>query len=594
MCGFVGAWTLRPPFDPPELPSGRLDRLRHRGPDGAGWHTDERSRLGFRRLAIIDVATGMQPLPNEDGRVVAMVNGEIYNHKELRPELIRDHVFRTNSDAEVVLHGYEEWGDNVFRMLRGMFAVAVADRRRDRLVLARDRVGKKPLYYRLDDRVLRFASEIGPLLDAGPRSVDRAALNDYLRFGYVPAPRTLFEGIRKLPAGCLLTAEGEANPEVRRWAEPLVRSPAARGDDAEWACAVRHALADAVAVRLESEVPLGFLLSGGVDSAGVFALGAQTLGAPARAFTIGFDDAEVDETAAAASVAERYAARHAVRVMRRGEAPGLGDVIARCEEPIATDALLPTDRVFAAVRDAGITTVLAGEGSDEIFAGYQKFSGAAAAATGRRSDWADGGPTPLSRYLATEEFCFPTLGERRALIGAAATDDGYEEIQAAVEHLDPLSQMLALEVALRLPDRINHRLDRLSMAHSIEARAPFMDDRLMELALQVPHAIRVRDGVPKAILRRALADDLPGAIAAAKKAPFRAPDTWFVEGKAGLDPREAEHAGLVDPTVVKRLRARARTGDRSARERLYNLTVLHLWHRRAFCTGGLTDAEAIP
>lgn len=588
MCGFVGAWVLRPPFHAPELPPGRLDRLRHRGPDGAAWHQDGRSRLGFRRLAIIDLATGMQPLTNEDGRVVAMVNGEIYNHKELRPQLIADHTFRTGSDGEVVLHGYEEWGDEVFRKLRGMFAVVIADRVRERLVLARDRVGKKPLYYRVDGRVLRFASEIGPLLDGSPRAVDRVALNDYLRFGYVPAPRTLFEGIHKLPAGCMLIAEDDGQVEIRRWAPYLARSPSPLGDEREWAAAVRDALADAVQVRLESEVPLGFLLSGGIDSAGVFALGAQVLGRTARAFTIGFDDAEVDETAAAASVAARYGAEHTVRVVGQAEAPGLADVVERCEEPIATDALLPTDRVFASVREAGITTVLAGEGSDEIFAGYRKFAAAAAASTGQASDWAEGGPTPLQRYLAHEEFCFPSLRERRALIGDAATDDGHEEIQAAVEHLDPLSQMLALETALRLPDRINTRLDRLSMAYSIEARAPFMDQRLMELAMQVPHALRVQGGIPKAILRRALVDDLPGPIIAAKKAPFRAPDTWFVAGDAGLDPREAAYAGLVDPAVVKRLRARTRSGDRAARERLYNLTVLHLWHRRVFCADGLS------
>lgn len=590
MCGFVGAWTLHPPFDRPTVSPGRLERLRHRGPDGAGWHEDDRSRLGFRRLAIIDVATGMQPLTNEDGRVTAMVNGEIYNHNELRPQLADDHAFRTASDAEVVLHGYEEWGDRVFERLRGMFAVVIADRVRERLVLARDRVGKKPVYYRTDGRVLRFASEIGPLLDGRSRTIDRAALNDYLRFGYVPAPRTLFEGIRKLPAGCLLVAERERQVELRRWADPLVRAPATSEDGRDWELAVREALADAVRVRLESEVPLGFLLSGGIDSAGVFALGAQSLGSPARAFTIGFEDSEVDETAAAASVAGRYAARHVVHVVRRAEAPGLADVVARCEEPIATDALLPTDRVFAAARAAGITTVLAGEGADEIFAGYRKFAGAAAASIGGASDWMEGGATPLSRYLANEEFCFPSLRERRALIGEAATDDGYEEIQAAVEHLDPLSQMLCLEVALRLPDRINHRLDRLSMAHSIEARAPFMDSRLMELALQVPHALRVRDGVPKAVLRRALVGELPDAVISGEKAPFRAPDAWFVDGRMALDPREAEYAGLVDAGVVKRLRIRTRAGDRGARERLYNLTVLHLWHRRVFCGQGLPDA----
>lgn len=588
MCGFVGAWVLHAPLGAPPVAESALDRMRHRGPDGAAWHAGPRARLGFRRLSIIDVATGMQPLSNEDGRVVAMVNGEIYNHHELRPQLALRHDFRTRSDAEVVLHGYEEWGDSVFDTLRGMFAVVLADGVRDRLVLARDRVGKKPLYYRVEaGRVLRFASEIAPLSGDGRREVDREALNDYLRFGYVPAPRTLYAGIRKLPAGCLLVADADGRVEVRRWAPFLARRPATRGTEAQWAELIRHGLQEAVELRLESEVPLGFLLSGGVDSAGVFALGAQALPGRARAFTIGFRDTELDESAAARSVAERYGAAHTLRVVEPSEAPGLGAVVARCEEPVATDALLPTDRVFSCVKDAGITTVLAGEGSDEIFAGYRKFGAAVEAVRGAPARWSElPGTGPLGRYLSHEEFCFPSLAERVQLIGDAASDAGYEDLEAAVEHLDPLSQMLALEVALRLPDRINHRLDRLSMAYSIEARAPFMDQRLMELAMQVPHELRVRDGVPKAILRRALADDLPAPVVSAKKAPFRAPDTWFVED-TGLDPRAAAEAGLVDPTVVKRLRARVRSGDAAARERLYNLTVLHLWHRQGVDAGDL-------
>lgn len=580
MCGFVGAWALTPPFATPELLPATLARLRHRGPDGEGWHQDARSRLGFRRLAIIDVHTGRQPFVSADGRVAVMVNGEVYNHRALRRQLVDAHRFTTGSDGEVVLHGYRAWGDGVLPILRGMFAAVIADRARERLVLARDRVGKKPLYYRVDGGVLRFASEIAPLLEGAPRSVDREALDDYLRFGYVPAPRTLFAGVRKVPAGCMVVAEGDGRVELRRWAPMLVRAAATRGDEREWAEAVREALAEAVRLRLESEVPLGFLLSGGVDSAGVFALGAQAMDEPARAFTVGFDEAEIDERAAAARVAERYRARHEVRVLARAEASGLGEVVARCEEPVATDALLPTDRVFAAVGAAGIRTVLAGEGADEVFAGYRKFAAAAAASTGRPSDWEEGGDGPLARYLAHEEFCFPSRAERAALVGEVATDEGFEALEAAVAHLDPLSQMLALEVALRLPDRINLRLDRLSMAHSVEARAPFMDARLMELALQVPHAWRVGEGTPKRILRRALARDLPATVLQAPKAPFRAPDAWFVDD--AVDPRAAADAGLVAPDAVKRLRARTRSGDPGARERLYSLTVLHRWHEQVY------------
>lgn len=577
MCGIVGAWSLEGPLDPNALGPESLEALRHRGPDGDGWYADERCILGFRRLAIIDVAGGAQPMRSERGDVRMTLNGEIYNHDGLRLELAQDHRFRSRSDAEVVLHGYEAWGLDVFRRLRGMFAVALADRRRERLVLARDRVGKKPLYYTVRDGVLRWASEIAPLLPAGRRPpIDPVALNDYLRFGYVPAPRTLLEGVRKVPAGCLLVTGANGQVEIRRWSPLLTRAPFPRGEDeAGWANAVRGALADAVETRMESEVPLGFLLSGGIDSASVFALGAQALGGPAHAFTVGFDEADVDETAAAVEVASRYGARHTVRTLLRDEAPDLGQVIARCEEPLATDALLPTDRIFAAVKQAGITTILAGEGADEIFAGYRKFTLASAPDGGEA--WRRAGTTPLSRYLSTEEFCFAELEERRALVGDVATNDGYAWLDEAVEHLDPLSQMLSMEVALRLPDRINLRLDRLSMAHGIEARAPFMDRALMELALQVPHVLRTRPEHVKWILRRALQGDVPDRVVHARKAPFRAPDRWFVDGDV-LSPDRVRDAGLVREEAVAPLRAAAAT-DAGARERLYNLTVLHLWHR---------------
>lgn len=578
MCGIVGAWSLEGPLDPDALRRSTLDGLRHRGPDGDGWYADERCALGFRRLAIIDVGGGAQPMRNETGDVLMTLNGEIYNHDALRLELAHDHRFRSKSDAEVVVHGFEAWGTDVFRRLRGMFAVALADRRRERLMLARDPVGKKPLYYTVRDGVLRWSSEIAPLLNGERPPIDPVAVNDYLRFGYVPAPRTLLEGVHKLPAGCLLVAGTNGRVEVRRWSPLLARAPFPRGEDVTgWADAVRAALADAVGARMESEVPLGFLLSGGIDSASVFALGAQALGGVAHAFTVGFDDADVDETNAAAEVAERYSARHTVRQLRRAEAPDLGSVIARCEEPVATDALLPTDRIFAAVREAGITTILAGEGADEIFAGYGKFSLAAGWGPGGVGAWESGGTNPVARYLSTEEFCFPTLVERRALLGDAATDDGYEWLNQGVEHLDPLSQMLSIEVALRLPDRINLRLDRLSMAYGIEARAPFMDRALMELALQLPHQLRRRADQVKWILRHALRNDVPTRVVQAKKAPFRAPDRWFVDDDA-LSPDLVEEAGLVREQAVAEIRAAAAT-DKGARERLYNLTVLHLWYR---------------
>lgn len=574
MCGILGARSLSGPLMP-RLAREALDTLRHRGPDGDGWWEDSRTQLGFRRLSIIDVAGGQQPLVNEDGRVLLTLNGEIYNHHALRAELAGEHRFATGSDAEVVLHGYEAWGEGVFSRLRGMFAAAIVDLRQDRVVLARDRVGKKPLYFTVRDGAVIWASELRPLMSLGRPPIDRDALNDYLRFGYVPAPRTLLRGVYKLPAGGLLRVEG-GRVAAERWAPRFgvgPRSEVPDRDPAAWGEQVRQALGDAVSARLESEVPLGFLLSGGVDSASVFALGAAALDRPATAFTIGFDDAEIDERAAAAEVARRYAADHRVRVVRQDEADDLGAVVARCEEPLATDALLPTDRVFAAVRAEGITTVLAGEGSDEIFAGYTKFL---AAISLDHESWTRAGDGPLARYLATEEFCFPRLTQRRALLGEVATDDGYAELEDEVAHLDPLSQMLAIEVALRLPDRINLRLDRLSMAHAIEARAPFMDPAVIDLALSVPHALRHRQGQGKWILRSAMKGHLPSRVTRAKKAPFRAPDTWFV---SALTEARVREAGLVRPEAFAAIAHCAAT-DHAAREGLYNLAVLHLWHER--------------
>ncbi len=574
MCGILGARSLSGPLRS-RLARAALDTLRHRGPDGEGWWEDPRTQIGFRRLAIIDVTGGQQPLVNEDGRVLLTLNGEIYNHHALRTELEREHRFQTGSDAEVVLHGYEAWGEAVFSRLRGMFAAAILDLRQDRVVLARDRVGKKPLYFRLRRDALYWASELRPLMSLGRPPISPDALNDYLRFGYVPAPRTLLSGVFKLPAGGLLRLEG-GRLETRRWAARFgVGAPAMEPDrsPAAWAEQVREALGEAVSARLESEVPLGFLLSGGVDSASVFALGAEALGRRATTFTIGFEDAELDERLAAAEVAQRYAADHRTRVLREEEADDLGAVVARCEEPLATDALLPTDRVFAAVRAEGITTVLAGEGSDEIFAGYAKFL----SAIGRDlSSWWRLGNGPLDRYLYSEEFCFPRLAQRRALLGEAATDAGYAELEDEVAHLTPLSQMLAIEVALRLPDRINLRLDRLSMAHAIEARAPFMDPAVIDLALAVPHELRHRQGQNKWILRAAMKRHLPARVTHAKKAPFRAPDAWFV---SALTEERVRDAGLIRPAAFVTL-SQAASHDAVAREGLYNLTVLHLWHER--------------
>lgn len=582
MCGILGACSPDTVMASPLATAAHLDRLVHRGPDAQGWYVDAHAVLGFRRLAIIDRAGGGQPLYSEDEQTILTINGEIYNHRDLRRELEGQHRFRTQVDGEVLLHRYERDGLDLLDRVVGMYAFALWDRRERRLVLGRDRAGKKPLYWRWDGTTLHWASELRGLLGDGQPAIDRCALHDYLRFGYIPSPRTPWQGIQKLPPGHLLVAEPGGRLRLHRyWAATPRRDDGRSPDAAEttrWGDELVGLLDEAVGCRLESEVPMGFLLSAGLDSASVFALGAKRL-APRNvtAFTIGFADPGLDESTVAAEVAARWRAEHLVRRVHEHEAPSLGEVLSWVEEPISTDALLPTDRVFRAVREAGIVTILAGEGGDELFAGYRKFDHACTWLDG--VELAPGGP--LQRYLAQEEFVFAG-DEIRELLGGDHDDGRFAALEREAAELDPLGAMLLFEQRLRLPDRINLRLDKLSMARSLEARAPFMDHRLIEFAGRIPRRL-LHDAEfgEKAILRRAMSGLLPPSVIRRRKAPFRAPDAWFADGAdagAMLGREAVAAAGLVDVEAVQRLRARG-IGERAVRERLYSLYVLHAWHR---------------
>ncbi|MDI1430270.1 asparagine synthase (glutamine-hydrolyzing) [Polyangium sorediatum] len=576
----MGAFSPQKPFDKLPFTTRNLDRIHHRGPDAQGFYVDDHAMLGFRRLAILDLAGGGQPLYSEDEQIVVLINGEIYNHHELRQRLADNHRFRSRVDGEVLVHLYEERGLDFVNELRGMFAFALYDRKRRRLVLGRDRAGQKPMFYQWSHGSLRFASEIKPLLQDGDKpAVSRAALAEYLRFGYVPSPRTILEGIHKLPAGSVLVADAGTTPRtIDYWKLRFSRDDGRTVPPREaeqWCKDLRSTLSSAVKMRLESEVPMGFLLSGGVDSASVFALGVGGLDKRrAQAFTIGFRGAPIDESEAAAEVTRRYEAKHRIIHLERSEATSLDEILHRVEEPVSTDALLPTACVFEAVSRAKVTTVLSGEGSDELFAGYTKFARATRDPELERVG-------PLERYLRHEEFVF-TAEERATLLGEDIVDPRFDELEREARELDPLSQMLLLETRLRLPDRINLRLDRTSMAHSIEARAPFMDHGVMEFAATLPHAVRTGPNFNKHALRHAMRDALPEVVLSARKAPFHAPDTWFTDAgqdEALLGPDAIAEAGLVKPEPVQALRARARAGDRAAQERVFSLYVLHAWHR---------------
>ncbi len=584
MCGFLGSFCPTRPLGPDAVREADLDALRHRGPDSSGWFADDHAVLGFRRLSIIDVAGGAQPLFDTRRKSVLTLNGEIYNHRELRSGLRGEHRFASDTDAEVLVHRYAEFGRRgLVEDVNGMFAFALYDSTQRRVVLGRDRAGQKPLYWTWRDGVLRWASELKALLGTDRPAISEQAVNDYLRFGYVPAPFTMFEGVHKLPAGHMLVCDHRGPRLERYWAlnyvpdgDRIVRP----GEFEQWRRRLHNGIQQAVSRRLESEVPLGFLLSGGVDSASVFAVGAQTMTERVQAFTIGFPGDAVDESAVAAEVARRWGADHVVRPVRQDESLDLGRVLFLTEEPLSTDALLPTARVFEQVSEAGFTTVLTGEGSDEIMAGYRKFAAACGWVNGVEA-WPQGG-SPLERYLAHEEFAFPDASDREELVGGPVDDSRFAALEEEAADLDPLGQMLQLEARLRLPDRINPRLDRLSMAWSIEARAPFMDYELQELCASMPHQLRRAPEVDKYLLRESMRALLPASVLDTAKAPFRAPARWFVTPEhmsRELDAKSVEAAGLLAPAAVGALVDDEREHPGRRQEELYNLYVLHTWHR---------------
>lgn len=589
MCGILGAFSGNGRLVSQPFPAQSLHAMHHRGPDAQSWYVDDQAILGFRRLAILDLAGGGQPLYSEDEQVVVVVNGEIYNHSALRERLKARHKFKTRVDGEVLVHLYEERGLDFVQELSGMFAFALHDRARRRLVLGRDRAGLKPLYYVWRDGVLRFASELKPLLSGRRPKISRAAMADYLRFGYVPAPATIFEDVHKLESGTLLIADADHAPRTHRyWNLRIVHDDCKRNSRrcvADWEEELRGTLRSSVRARLESEVPMGFLLSGGIDSASVFALGAEALEQQeVQAFTIGFRGAAIDESEAAGEVARRYDATHHVLHLNRGATISLDEVMWHVEEPVSTDALLPTASVFRAVARANVVTVLSGEGSDELFAGYEKFAKTMQDVTVERL-------SPLERYLRHEEFVFP-VGDRERLLGENIETERFDELEREAESLDPLSQMLLFETRLRLPDRINLRLDRTSMAYSVEARAPFMDHHVMEFAARIPHALRTGPNFDKHVLRRAMWDYLPSVVLQARKAPFHVPATWVTsvgESEALLEPDAIAAAGMVNPDAVRDLREQARLGSEQAQERVFSLLVLHAWHRSFFCRLGASE-----
>jgi asparagine synthase (glutamine-hydrolysing) len=599
--------------------------LRHRGPDGEGVRRVGPLTLAHTRLAIIDVAGGDQPLDSEDGAVTLIANGEIYNHRTLRAKLEeRGHRFATGSDCEAILHAYEESGPSCVRELNGIFAFVLWDDRKRRLVAARDELGVKPLYWWSDGTRVAIASEIGALLDAGVirPEVDRTALDHYLACRFVPAPRTLFMGVNKLPAASTLIVEDGGAPRVETWRQPPGATHRDLSDE-DVAGQLAERFADAVERQMMSDVPYGAFLSGGVDSAAVVAAMALRGGEPPTTFTIGFPGAGpvFDEREAAAESARLIGTQHhATATAETDFLNELATAVPRLEEPCgipSAPALGQLSR-FAAER---VKVVLAGQGADEPHGGYGRHQAAALlarlrlapaalatpaaalaravprAARARRAAHMLGGSGDAERLLRLVEITDAPvrealLGAKRAENGVAAaprTDAEAERLGLAggvladVEGRDLLYQALYLDTRMFLPDGILICNDKMSMAASLELRVPFLDVELMRFVERIPGRMRVRPRAGKRIHRVAMERILPPGIAGRPKHGFATPyDEWLraslgEEVERRYAPR-APLAELVRPEAVRQLVAEHRRGRADHKAILYCLLELSEWH----------------
>jgi len=569
MCGITGLFDTRGRRDCDRALVQRMnDTQSHRGPDGEGLHLEPGVALGHRRLSIIDIATGQQPLYNEDGSVVVVFNGEIYNYQELIPELqALGHVFHTRSDTEVIVHGWEAWGERCVERFRGMFAFALFDRNRETLFLARDRLGVKPLYYSmLRDGTLLFGSELKSLLSHPQlgREIDPCAVEEYFALGYVAEPRSIFQGTHKLPPACsLVVRRGEPLREPRSYWDVRF-APDARIGLAEACEELDRRLQESIRLRMISEVPLGAFLSGGVDSSAVVATMARVSSEPVNTCSIAFDDPAFDESRFARKVAERYHTRHFVDHVA-SDGFDLVDELARVyDEPYADSSAIPTYRVCQLARKH-VTVALSGDGGDESFAGYRRYRMhlmeermRAAFPPGFRRPvfgllgrmypkvlWAPRvfrakatfeslARSQVEGYLhgvsiirepMRREMFSPAF---RSRLGGYRALDVFERHAAAAGTDDPLSLVQYLDLKTYLVGDINTKVDRASMAHSLEVREPLMDHPLVEWLATLPRDLKVQGTEGKILLKKAMEPHLPHDIMYRPKMGFSVPlAQWF-------------------------------------------------------------------
>jgi asparagine synthase (glutamine-hydrolysing) len=619
MCGIAGKFAFGEGATVSrDLLQRMCDSIIHRGPDDEGYYLNGPIGLGHRRLSIIDLDSGKQPIANEDRTIWVVFNGEIYNYVELREFLVgRGHTFSTATDTEVIVHLYEEQGEQFLSSLRGMFAIAIWDERTQTLMLARDRLGKKPLFYSvIPGKGLFFGSEIKAILQdpAVKRALNVEALDAYLSLLYVPAPLTMFQGIQKLPAGHLLTCSREKVTVREFW--DLHYEPTSSPREGDLVEALEAILRESVRIRLRSDVPIGAFLSGGVDSSSVVAVMAQLLDRPVVTCAVGFQEEEYNELPYAREVADRFGCAHHEHLIQ----PDVGDLVPRLvryfDEPFGDSSAVPTYYVSQIARQY-VIVALSGDGGDETFAGYSRHYlqrlecrlrrllpgsvGAGFVASigawlppvkGKETLKRLGMPPDNAYAYKHCEFLF-NRGHKQDLYSddLRASCETYDPSAPfrvyynRCESSDPLDKALYVDVKTYLADDILVKVDRMSMAHALEVRAPLLDHKLLEFTATIPSSFKLKGRTTKYLLKQVMHKYLPARVLTRQKHGFTMPVGEWLKGplramveECLFSPR-ARQRGLFNPGAVRSLWATHLSGKQDYSHHLWMLLMLELWHR---------------
>ena len=625
MCGIAGivnaddAMPVRA-----ETLKGMCDVLAHRGPDDEGFFIEGNVGIGMRRLSIIDLHTGHQPIANEDGRIRIVFNGEIYNFNELRRELEqKGHEFSTNSDTEAIVHAYEEYGDDCVHHLNGMFSFAIWDGRTRKLLLARDRLGIKPLYYYQNARAFVFGSEIKSILESGQvsKEVDPQALDLYLAFEYVPSPHSMFKGIKKLPPGHLLVLrDGQAS--ISQYWELARQQPDSPQSAAELCDRLYDLLKDSVRMRLISDMPLGAFLSGGIDSSAIVCMMSEMMDRPVKTFSIGFDDPSYNELGYAREVAQHFGTDHHELVIKPEVVDLVQGLATYLDEPLADVSVFPTYLVSKLAREH-VTVVLSGDGGDELFAGYDWYLASKMDSYYRRlpgvlrnrlipalvgkippssqkkgvvnkvKRFVDGAMLPESlmhfrwNIYATAEMKDDLLSpEFKKSLNGANTYDKFVSYLETAAGSDPLWQQQFADIKTFMVDDILVKVDRMSMANSLEARVPFLDHRLVEFAAGVPSDLKLRGMTTKYLLKKAMESKLPSSVINRRKEGFSIPmKNWLKEELRPmmgdyLSESRLKDGGFFNPRYVQRLMREHLEGSANHAHQLWSLMMFEIWKEK--------------